>query len=50
MKQDSRSKPEHEPRNPKADAKDVVRLPENKEMSVKSGTSRLLTLILAIAD
>jgi hypothetical protein len=35
------SKPEHEPRNPKADAKDVVRLPENKEMSVRSRTSRL---------
>jgi hypothetical protein len=47
------SKPEHEARNPKADAKDIVRLPENKEMSVEPGTSRVFAsppLILAKAD
>jgi len=46
-------KSEHEPRNPKADAKDVVRIPENKEMSIKSGTTRLFVsppLILAQAN
>jgi hypothetical protein len=49
----SMSKPGHELRNPKADAKDVVRLPENKEMLVNSGTLRLIAsppLILAKAD